>query len=101
MYPRPPSLTNVSRRYAPGELFWILKHGIKMSGMPSMADDGDRMLWATVAFLERLPTLSDDDYDGLWLASQAGGGSMDMGGMAMDGMAPAEPAPTPADAARR
>ena len=69
-----------------------------------MADDGDRMLWSTVAFLEKLPTLSDDDYDGLWLASQAGGGAMDMGGMKMNDMAPDAPAaaaPTPADAKRQ
>jgi hypothetical protein len=36
-----------------GELFWILKNGIKMSGMPSMASDGDEMLWATVALLQK------------------------------------------------
>ena len=47
--------------------------------MPSMADDGDRVLWSTVVFLEKLPALSDDGYDALWLASQAGGGAMDTG----------------------
>src|SRR5947209_6783684 len=31
MYPRPPVLTDAARRYAPGELFWILRNGIKMS----------------------------------------------------------------------
>jgi cytochrome c553 len=44
MYPRPPDLTDVSKRYSPAELFWILKNGIKMIGMPSMADDGDDLL---------------------------------------------------------
>jgi len=87
MYPQPPDLTNVSKRFSPAEIFWILKNGIKMSGMPSMADDGDDMLWATVGFLQKLPTLSDDDYNDLWMASQAQGGSpgnmMDMGGMNM------------------
>jgi len=98
MYPRPPSLTNVSQRYTPGELFWILKHGIKMSGMPSMADDGDGVLWSTVALLEKLPTLSDDDYNDLWLGSQAAGdgdrGRMDMGEMRMGAPAPASPTST-------
>jgi mono/diheme cytochrome c family protein len=88
MYPQPPSLTDVSKRYTSAELFWILKNGIKMSGMPSMADDGDEMLWSTVAFLEKLPNLSVDEYSDLWMASQAQGGHgmMNMGGMKMDGM---------------
>lgn len=81
MYPQPPELTNVATKYTSGELFWILKNGIKMSAMPSMASDGDDMLWSTVAFLQKLPTMSDDDYNDLWMASQAQGGH---GGMNMD-----------------
>ena len=108
MYPLPPDLTKASARYTPGQLFWILKNGIKMSGMPSMADDGDDMLWSTVAFLEKLPSLSPDGYNDLWMASQAQSGMdrmMDMEGMAMPGMAageggqpspPAEPSTAPA-----
>ena len=87
MYPRPPNLKDVAGRYTPGELFWILKHGIKMSGMPSMESDGDAMLWATVAFLEKLPQMSDDAYNDLWMQAQAAGdhGGMDHGTMNMDG----------------
>lgn len=85
MYPQPPDLTEVSKRYTPAELFWILKNGIKMSAMPSMADDGDDMLWATVAFLRKLPGMSVDEYNDLWMASQAQGGMnhdmKNMGGM--------------------
>jgi hypothetical protein len=29
--PKPPMLTDLAKRHTPGELFWILKHGIKMS----------------------------------------------------------------------
>ena len=58
MYRRPPSLTRASEKYTPAELFWIMKHGIKMSGMPAMADDGDPMLWSTVAFVQRIPHLN-------------------------------------------
>ncbi len=89
MYPQPPDLTHVSQRYTPAELFWILKNGIKMSGMPSMADDGDEMLWETVAFLEKLPSMSPDDYNDLWMASQAQSGGhqhmMHMGSTGMTG----------------
>ena len=81
LYPRPPDLTNVMDRHTPGELFWILKNGIKMSGMPSMASDGDDMLWATVAFLRKLPGMSDENYNDLWMEAQAQGAR---GGMSMD-----------------
>ena len=73
MYPRPPDLTHVSQRFSPAQLFWILKHGIKMSGMPSMEDDGDDMLWATVGLLEKLPGMSHDEFERLRAASQAHG----------------------------
>lgn len=84
MYPKPPDLTHVSERYTPPELFWILRHGIKMSGMPSMADDGDAMLWSTVAFLQRLPSLSTQAYDDLLAKAQDSEGQS-MAGMHMHG----------------
>lgn len=85
MYPQPPNLTNAAARYTPGELFWILKNGIKMSAMPSMASDGDEMLWNTVAFLQKLPDMTDEQYNDLWMASQAPGGmaGMNHGNMTM------------------
>ena len=83
MLPQPPDLKSVADRYKTGELFWILKNGIKMSGMPSMASDGDDMLWATVAFLEKLRGLSDDEYNDLWMQSQAKENKMDHGSMPM------------------
>jgi mono/diheme cytochrome c family protein len=96
MYPRPPDLTKVSQRYTPAELFWILKNGIKMTGMPSMADDGDDMLWATVGLLEKLPGMTPEAFGGLVTASRVPGSGhhhaagiemqrMDMHGMSMGG----------------
>lgn len=74
MYPKPPVLTDAAKRYTPGELFWILKNGIKMSGMPSWGEHGDEDLWNTVAFMERLPGMSEQDYGKLVMASMAAGG---------------------------
>jgi mono/diheme cytochrome c family protein len=74
LYPRPADLRISAKRYTPGELFWIVKNGIKMSGMPSWADHGDDELWGTVGFIEKLPTMSEDDYRELVLASMAHGG---------------------------
>ena len=97
----PPNLQEAASRYTPGELFWILKNGIKMSAMPSMASDGDEMLWSTVAFLQKLPDLSEDDFNDLWMAAQAAGGGMDMdhgammGGSMDHGMMQTHDGPTP------
>jgi mono/diheme cytochrome c family protein len=75
LYPQPPDLAEAAKPYSPGELFWILKHGIKMSGMPAWSDHSDEELWATVAFLEKLPDMSEQDYAGLVIRSmtQTGG----------------------------
>ena len=62
LYPAAPNLAEAAPHYRPNELFWILKHGIKMTGMPAWSDHSDAELWATVAFLEKLPTLTEQDY---------------------------------------
>ena len=62
MYPRPPSLARVKRE-RPAETFWIIKHGIKMSGMPAWgATHDDPRMWAIVAFLQQLPRLTPAQY---------------------------------------
>lgn len=72
--PQPPDLSHASNRYTPSELFWIVKNGLKMTGMPAWSDHSDEELWATVAFLERLPGISEQDYAKLVMASLAQGG---------------------------
>ncbi|HJU19211.1 MAG TPA: cytochrome c [Stellaceae bacterium] len=62
LYPQPPNLAHGAMHHTPGELFWILKHGIKMTGMPSWADHSDDELWALVAFLEKLPGTTKQEY---------------------------------------
>ncbi|MGE0372941.1 MAG: cytochrome c [Gammaproteobacteria bacterium] len=62
LYPKPPDLAHAARHYTPGELFWIVKNGIKMTGMPAWNDHSDKELWATVAFLQKLPGMSEADY---------------------------------------
>ena len=74
LYPRPPNLADAARVYRPGELFWIVKHGIRMTGMPAWGDHGDDELWATVALIEKLPGMTEQDYAKLIVASQAQGG---------------------------
>jgi mono/diheme cytochrome c family protein len=74
LFPLPPDLAEAAPLYSPAELFWILKHGIKMTGMPAWSDHSDEELWATVAFLEKLPGMSESDYANLVMASIAQGG---------------------------
>ncbi len=74
LYPQPPDLAVTSKTYTDAELFWIVKHGIKMTGMPGWADHGDDELWATVAFLKKLPGLTPDDYAKLVMQVMSHGG---------------------------
>jgi mono/diheme cytochrome c family protein len=74
LYPPPPDLARAASRYTPGELFWIIKNGIKSTGMPSWSDHSDEEIWATVAFLEKLPGLDEPAYAKLVMQSIAAGG---------------------------
>jgi mono/diheme cytochrome c family protein len=62
--PDPPDLKDVVGRITPSQLFWVLKHGINMTGMPGFAAAGahDNEIWALVAFLKKLPSVSEADY---------------------------------------
>lgn len=66
MTPRPPDLRDASRTFDPEELFYIVKHGIKFTGMPAWpAQEREDEVWAMVAFLQSLPTLDAAEYDRL------------------------------------
>ena len=61
--PRPPALAEEDEQWSPAELYWIVKNGIKMTGMPAWGPThGDKDLWAIVAFLRELPALSPQEY---------------------------------------
>ena len=61
--PSPPELAEAAREWAPHELFWIVKHGVKMSGMPALGPTHeDEHIWSIVAFLQRLPEMDAAAY---------------------------------------
>jgi cytochrome c553 len=63
MLPPPPDLSNTADQWKDRELFWIVKHGIKYTGMPAWATQHrDDEVWALVAFLKTLPTLDVRGY---------------------------------------
>lgn len=62
MYPKPPVLA-AQEIDDPAVQFWIVKHGIKMSGMPAWGvTQPDPEIWAIVAFLQKLPSLTPAQY---------------------------------------
>jgi cytochrome c553 len=67
MTPPPPPLAPRIGGWTPAELFWIVRHGVKFTGMPAWpAQQREDEVWAVVAFLLRLPDLPPNEY--LWLA---------------------------------
>jgi mono/diheme cytochrome c family protein len=70
LYPRPPDLYKHPIDN-PGEAFWIVKHGIKGSAMPAWGKShDDTTIWAIVAFLQRLPQLTPDQYRQMTTAAE-------------------------------
>jgi len=70
MQPIPGPLVDAARRWHKNELYWITRHGIKMSGMPAWGHHLDEeQLWAVVAFLGQLPTVSAQAYAQLAIES--------------------------------
>ena len=68
MLPSPPNLSTSMREWRDRELFWIVKNGIKYTGMPAwVVQQRDDEVWALVAFLRRLPTLDAAAYRDLAL----------------------------------
>ena len=64
--PRPPDLTAAGRTGSPAADFWVIKHGLKMTGMPAWGvSHDDRSLWGLVAFVRQLPQLTAKEYRAL------------------------------------
>jgi cytochrome c553 len=63
MLPSPPLLGASVPRWSSAELFYIVKHGLKFTGMPAWpSQQRDDEVWAMVAFLQRLPSLGEAEY---------------------------------------
>ena len=64
LQPDPPDLKELADKRERGELFWVLKNGIKMTAMPSFGATGasDDELWTIVAFLKKLPAITAEEY---------------------------------------
>lgn len=66
LYPTPPNLAKpiTDSSSTDARHFWIVKHGVKGSGMPAWSKGGmeDEAIWDLTAFLKVLPSLSPEEY---------------------------------------
>lgn len=63
MRPQPPNLADSARRWTTAQLFWIVKNGIRMTGMPAFGSSHtDDEIWNIVGFVSILPQLSADKF---------------------------------------
>ena len=61
--PQAPDLADAVPAWSPRQLFWIVKNGLKMTGMPSFGKThDDNQVWNIVAFIEQLPGMSYEQY---------------------------------------
>jgi mono/diheme cytochrome c family protein len=64
--PTPPNLIRSTRDMSAAEVYWIVKNGIRMTGMPAFGPTHDEAtLWAITAFVKQLPTMTPQQYQAL------------------------------------
>jgi cytochrome c553 len=72
MLPAPPSLATPLFPWSNQELFWIIRHGIKYTGMPAWpAIERTDEIWALVAFIRQLADMDAETYRALALPKSA------------------------------
>lgn len=61
--PPAPELSEAIQDLKAAEVYWIVKNGVKMTGMPAFGPThSERELWAIVAFLQKLKTMTPEQY---------------------------------------
>ena len=67
LYPKAPDMRGAgTQSLTDGELFSIIEHGIRLTGMPAWGNgtpEGERESWGLVHFIRRLPKLSPEDIE--------------------------------------
>jgi len=67
LYPRAPDMRGSdTQALSDGELFSIIEHGIRLTGMPAWGSgtpEGERESWGLVHFVRRLPNLTAEDIE--------------------------------------
>lgn len=85
--PVPPSL--MEHRMDPRRSFWVIKHGLKMTAMPAWGSShDDESVWSIVAFVDKLPGMTADDYRNIVARSPKGMNAHDMPAQSRDAGVP-------------
>lgn len=64
--PQPPLLQKAVSQWKPAELYWIIRNGVKMTGMPAFGPTHtENQLWAITALVRRLPAMTPAEYQSL------------------------------------
>ena len=67
LYPKAPNMTlSTTQSLSDGELFYIIKNGVRLTGMPAWGEDSeedDRESWKLVHFIRRLPEMTPDEVE--------------------------------------
>lgn len=72
--PPAPDLTDAARELTAAELFWVTRHGIRMSGMPAWGEThADAELWPIIGLIRQFPVMTGGDYEELLDAALATG----------------------------
>ena len=65
LYPAPPSMASghIQAELSPAEIYWVVKHGIKMTGMPAFGPThSEDILWGLTSLAKEMPRMSPDAY---------------------------------------
>jgi mono/diheme cytochrome c family protein len=69
LFPKPPDMRqSATQQLTDGELFYIIEHGVRFTGMPGWStgtESGENATWRLVHFMRRLPQLTQDDLERL------------------------------------
>lgn len=68
LYPNPPDLAsqNIQNQWNDAQMYWIVKNGLKMTGMPSFGiTHSKKQMWAIIVFVRHLPNITPNEYNGM------------------------------------
>jgi mono/diheme cytochrome c family protein len=65
LYPKAPDMRKqATQSLSDGQIFWIIKNGVRLTGMPAWGADtkeDDRVTWELVRFIRHLPRLTPEE----------------------------------------
>lgn len=63
MLPEPSPVVKIALERPASDIFWVIKHGIKMSGMPAWKYHfNDSEIWQLVALIQKMPSFTQQEY---------------------------------------